>query len=480
MLIKTLRSKVLVYFVLTAAAITGVFGIFIYFMIMQDLDREMESRLFVAGNLIKETINPQDLKYFELKGKIYGDYRKKLSDLKDTAEINNIIVINKGRKVILSLAPEGGDFFINLDSFEISKALKGVPASSPLYRGAMGKYYKTGYLPVQNNGLTEAVIGVEAGVLYLQYINHYRFSIFLAGIIILVVAFIVSLFITSGITGSIRRLKLKAEAIARRDFNEKTEVGGEEEIKALAGTLDNMKKELKEYIENREKMATVGEFSAGVAHEIRNSLGSLSGYAELILEKTKDEKVREYAADIVKNAMKMSGFLNNFLAYTKEFTPDMQAVKVSKVVDDAVADLPGAVRAVIKRDYNDFDAEIPVDAFLIKKALYNIIINAYQALDKAEKRIEIGVSKSESEGEKNSESKSESKKNRVQITIKDNGKGMPENIKSKIFQPFFTGRKEGTGLGLAISYRIIKEIHGGEIIINSIEGEGTEVVIELS
>jgi len=479
MLIKTLRSKVLIYFVLTAAAITGAFGLFTYLMIMQDFNREMESRLFASGNLIEGTIDPQDIKYLELKGKIYNDYVKKLAGLGGKAGINNIIIINKDRKVLLSLAPEGGDFFINLDSFEIGRALKGEAASSPLYRGAMGKFYKTGYLPITINNSTEAVLAVEASVLYMKYITQYRLSILMAGVIILILAFIVSFFITSGITGSIRRLKSKAEAIARRDFNEKTEVGGEEEIKALAGTLDDMKKELKEYIENREKMATVGEFSAGVAHEIRNSLGSLSGYAELILEKTNDEKVRKYAADIVKNTMKMSGFLNNFLAYTKEFTPDMQAVKASKVMDDAIADLPGTVRAVIKRGYNDFDAEILADAFLIKKALYNIIINAYQALDKAEKEIQIGISKSESEGEKNSESKSESKKNQVQITIKDNGKGIPEILKSKIFQPFFTGRKEGTGLGLAISYRIIKEIHKGDIRIESKEGEGTEVIINL-
>jgi signal transduction histidine kinase len=467
MLIKTLRAKVLVYFILTAAAITGAFGIFTYLMMMQDLNREMESRLFASGNLIKELIDRQDIKYLELKGRIYNDYIKKFGSLGEKAGINNIIIINKERKVLLSLAPEGGDFFINLDSFEIGRALKGEEASSPLYRGAMGKFYKTGYLPIMINNSVEAVLAVEANVLYMKYITQYRFSILLAGVIILIFAFIVSFFITSGITTSISRLKSKAEAIARRDFGERTEVGGEEEIRALAGALDNMKYELKEYIENREKMATVGEFSAGVAHEIRNSLGSLSGYAELILEKTSDEKVRKYAADIVKNAMKMSGFLNNFLTYTKEFTPDMQPVKVSRVVDDAVSELPEMVKPFIKKDNKDVDIEINADAFLIKKALYNIIMNAYQSLDKADKSIEIGVSESKSG------------KGKTQITIKDNGKGMPENVRSKIFQPFFTGRKEGTGLGLAISYRIIKEIHGGDIIIDSREGEGTEVIIKL-
>ncbi len=470
-MIKTLRVKVLIYFVLTAATITGVFGFFTYLMIIQDLNREMESRLFVAGSLIKETISLQDIKYLELKGKIYGDYRKKLADLRDKADLNNILIINNERKVLLSLEPEGGDFFIKLDSFEIGKALKGGQASSPLYRGEEGKFYKTGYLPVKG---ADAVLAVEASVLYMKYINHYRLSLMMAGVIILVLAFIVSFFITSGITRSIRRLRSKAEAIARRDFNEDTKVGGEEEIKVLADTLDNMKKEIRDYIENREKMATVGEFSAGVAHEIRNSLGTLSGYAELITEKTKDEKVKKYAADIVKNAMKMSEFLNNFLAYTKEFTPDMQVIKVSKLIDDVIEETPEAVKAVIKKDYTAADMDLKVDVYLVKKALYNIIVNAYQALDKAEKEIIVTAIKVEDEGK----DKEKGGKN-VRISIKDNGKGIPEKIRSKIFQPFFTGRKEGTGLGLAISYRIIKEIHKGGIEIESSEGQGTEIIINL-
>lgn len=468
MLIKTLRMKIWLYFVLAAAAIVSAFGVFTYYMITQDLNREMESRLFMAGKLIKETINPKDLKYLELKGKIYENYLKKFSGLRDKAGINNVIIIGKDKKVLLSLAPEGGDFYLNLDSFEISKALNGETISSPLYRGAMDRYYKTGYIPLAAENTVEAALAVEASVLYMQYMNHYRVSLGVAGITTLILAFIVAFFITSGITRSIRRLKAKAEAIAAREFGKGIKVGGEEEIRVLAYTLESMEKELQSYIAEREKMATVGEFSAGVAHEIRNSLASLSGYSELIAEKTKDEKVKKYANDITSNVMRMSGFLNNFLDYTKEFKPELQENDISESIEETIAELPENARTCVNFIANTGDTMANVDVYLLKKALYNIIINAYQACDKKEKKITITLLKGRVDGE-----------DKVIISVKDNGKGMSAEMKTRIFHPFFTGRKEGTGLGLAISYRIIREIHKGDIRVESEEGVGTEVIITL-
>jgi signal transduction histidine kinase len=225
-----------------------------------------------------------------------------------------------------------------------------------------------------------------------------------------------------------------------------------------------MKKELEDYILNREKMATVGEFSAGVAHEIRNSLGAVSGYAELIREKSADEKVKKFSDDIVKNCQKMSEFLNNFLAYTKEFTPDMQDEEISRVLDSVVEELPKEARPAVVKHYEQHGAKIKADLYLMKKALYNIIINSWQALDKPQGVVDLYVVHDAQ---------------KTVIIVKDNGKGMDPAMKAKIFQPFFTGRKEGTGLGLAIAYRIIKEIHKGEITVESEVGKGTEVKVIL-
>jgi signal transduction histidine kinase len=465
MILNTIRNKVLLYFIAASAVVIGIYGYITYNLIKSNLETEMGNRLITAGEIIAEAVNPKDIPLLKLKGKIYDGYREKLSRLRDITEVRDILVIDESRSIILSTLDEKEKFFLNLDRYEIEKAFEGEVSSSPLYKGSENKFYKTGYVPLGNeNDDVTAVIGVEASAEYTGYIEQYSQFLILIGLLSFAIALGLSLMISRGITRNIGKLKDKAEQIAKRNFSENIQVSGEEEINVLGRTLESMKKELEEYIDNREKMATVGEFSAGVAHEIRNSLGALSGYAELIREKTTDEKIKKYSGDIVKNSMKMSEFLNNFLAYTKEFTPEMHEATLSKIADDVYDEMPQAARQAVRKNYSEGAGPVKVDTYLVKKALYNIIMNAYQALDKPGGTVEVTIVK-EGAG--------------TAVIVKDNGRGIPPDKKEKIFQPFYTGRKEGTGLGLAISYRIIKEIHGGEITVESEQGKGTEVKIIL-
>lgn len=450
-----LKQKIILYFLLTSLIIIGMYGGITYIMIVSDLNKEMENRLKVAGSLILEFINKEEVNSFELKGKIYNEYLKKFENLKKISQLNNILVIDNNKKVVLSLLPEGEEFYIHLDSDEINQALKGKITSSILYRGAGDKYYKTTYIPIKEDNY---ILGVEASVLYLEYIKHYKTSLLIAGFTILVFAVLIALFISSRITSSIKILKRKAEEIAKRNFNEDIKIDGEEEINMLSATLDAMKKELQEYILNKERMATVGEFSAGIAHEIRNSLNVISGYAELIRNKTKDENVIIKVDDILKNIMKMNEFLNNFLSYTKEYLPEKQKYDLKKILNEIVSECEENIKKFIKKKYSEKILEVVVDVFLIKKAIHNIILNAYQSLDKQEKIIEIDCFE---------------EFDKKVILIKDNGKGIGEDTKDRIFQPFWTNKKNGVGLGLAIAYRIIKELHNGDITVESKKGEGS-------
>ena len=462
--IRTIRSKVVIYFLAASALVIGLYGVMTYGLLRGNLEAEMENRLTTAGEIIAQEINPPDMKYLELKGKIYLSYREKLRKIRDITGVRDIFIIGPGRRVILSSLDENEKFYINLDRYEIEKAFGGKTSSSKLYPGEGGMYYKTGYVPLAENGKTKCVIGVDASAGYTKYLAEYRRTLGIMGIISLALALLMSMLITGGIAARINLLKKKAGEIAKRNFSENITVEGEEEISLLAATLDSMKKELENYIGEREKMATVGEFSAGVAHEIRNSLGAVSGYAELIMEKSADEKVKKFAADIVSNCMKMGEFLNNFLAYTKEFTPELVTIKTAELISAAVAELPAEVRAAIVDKYSVSDAETVCDVYLMKKALYNKIITGFLALKDKAGRVEIFLSR---EGGKSV------------IIIKDNGAGMAPDVLSRIFQPFVTGRKEGTGLGLAIVYRIVKEIHRGEIYVTSEPGKGTQFAVKI-
>jgi signal transduction histidine kinase len=464
MMIRTIRSKVVLYFLGASALVIGLYGFVTYQLLRGNLESEMENRLTTAGKIIAQAIIPADVKYLGLKGGIYSSYREKLRKLREITQVRDIFILGRDRKVLISSLDENEKFYINLDSFEIEKAFGGKTSSSPLYQGSGKVYYKTGYVPLESKKETTCVIGVEASVEYTKYLGEYGRTLAILGFISLALALVMSMLITGGIASRIELLKEKAEQIAKRNFSENITVEGEEEISLLAATLDSMKKELKDYIEDREKMASVGEFSAGVAHEIRNSLGAISGYAELIREREADEKLKKFAGDIVFNCAKMGEFLNNFLAYTKEFTPEMAKVSTAALISETIAELPEEAKNVIVDRFSGSDAEAKCDAYLIKKALYNIIINAYQALKMPGGRIEIFLT---------------SENGKSVIIIKDNGAGMDPGALSRIFQPFVTGRKEGTGLGLAIVYRIIKEIHKGEIYATSEAGKGTEFAVKI-
>ncbi len=457
---RTIRVKVFMYFLISAAFIITVFGIITYNFILGNIESEMENRLLSAGRVIAADINPEDVALIGLKGKVYAGYLAKLVNLREILKVKDIFIIEPAAgKIIISTLEDDGKYFIKMDKYEIDKALSGVSASSRLYAGKGGEYFKTGYVPVKNKNIVAGAVGVEASIEYLQYVSRYRIFLIVIGLVAIAAAFILAFIISSGITVPLRRLKEKAEKLSKRDFSEKIETKGGAEIKVLADAMENMRVEVKQYMEKRDKMADVGEFSAGVAHEIRNSLGVVLGYAELINEKAQDEKIKKYSADIVKNTLKMSEFINNFLSYTKDFTADKQDADISKLLEEAVFEMPQQVQAAVKIKDTGAGLHANVDTYLIKKALYNIVLNAYQALDKDKKEIEIKT------GEENGE---------AYISVKDNGAGIKSGNIKKIFQPFFTGRKEGHGLGLAIAYKIIHQAHGGDIKVFSEEGKGTE------
>ncbi|MCE5300586.1 MAG: HAMP domain-containing histidine kinase [Spirochaetia bacterium] len=467
MSIKTIRSRIMLYFIGGSAVIITVYGLFTFNMIRNKMEQEMENRLVTAGELIANTIKQDDIITFAGRGQVYAQYMKKMTRLKEITRARDILIIGDNRKIVLSTLGKQEKQFLNLNRSAIDRAFEGKVTSSPAYPGEGRKFYKTGYVPFVDDGEEMAVkwvIGIEAEADYVAYLEEYGRFIFFMGLLAVVFAMFLSFTVSRGITGRIEKLVKKANEIAKRNFSENISVEGGDEISQLAGNLDVMKLELKAYFEEREKMATVGEFSAGVAHEIRNSLGVISGYGELIREKTADEAIRKKADDIVKNTIKMNEFLNNFLAYTREFTPDWQDVSLSSLIDSLMEELPQEARKVAVKNYGPTQDKKRVDPYLLKKALYNIITNGWQALGPAGGRVEISI-------------KEES--GRSVITVKDNGRGMPENVKQRVFQPFVSGKKDGTGLGLAISYRIIKEIHGGDITVQSAGGTGTEVTITL-
>jgi signal transduction histidine kinase len=203
----------------------------------------------------------------------------------------------------------------------------------------------------------------------------------------------------------------------------------------------------------REQMLV--EFSAYVAHEFRNSLGTIVGLARLV------EKGRKPASEIVRECRNMEDLITRILEYSKPLRPNLSAVHLNKVLDEAVerVSLPKRI-SVIKKIKGDIPS-IKGDHELLAVAVTNLLKNAKEAI-KERGQIEIMTGR---------------KDERVFLSISDNGVGIEEAELEMIFNPFFSRKADGMGLGLAYVRKVIEE-HGGRITVTSQKGKGTTFTLE--
>lgn len=218
-----------------------------------------------------------------------------------------------------------------------------------------------------------------------------------------------------------------------------------------------------------EKLSALGQLIAGVAHEINNPLTTIVGYTDLVLENPSADQNDRKLKTILSEAKRATRIVQNLLSFAREKKPERRAANLNELVQN-IADLRQYdLRA---RNINltiDLDDRIPltlVDADQIQQVLLNMVNNSAQAIPAgAPGRIVVGTRR---EGDW------------LRVWVEDNGKGIPESLKEKIFDPFFSTKGENTnsGLGLSISYGIVKE-HGGDILVDSREGSGATLTIRL-
>jgi signal transduction histidine kinase len=265
-------------------------------------------------------------------------------------------------------------------------------------------------------------------------------------------------------------------------------------------TLVDLKQTQAQLVQS-EKMASLGELTAGIAHEIQNPLNFVNNFSEVSKElinevKSERSKVKgerdeeleeELLDDIAQNLEKIhhhgeraSSIVKGMLQHSRSSTGAKEATDINALIDEYVRLAYHGLKAKDK-SFNatyitDFDPDLPTVQIIpqdMGRVLLNLINNAFYAVHEKKKtakegyRPEVIVS-------------SEEKGGMVVLSVSDNGNGIPEAIKEKIFQPFFTTKPtgEGTGLGLSLSYDIVKA-HGGEIKVESKDGKGSTFFILL-
>jgi two-component system NtrC family sensor kinase len=286
--------------------------------------------------------------------------------------------------------------------------------------------------------------------------------------------------------------------------NEVLEQQVKERTADLSDSLNTLKSTQNQLIQS-EKMASLGELTAGIAHEIQNPLNFVNNFSEVnreMLEELKAESKKpkaerdeqlesELIDDLIENEGKINhhgkradGIVKGMLEHSRASTGQKEPTDLNKLADEYLRLAYHGLRANDK-SFNaelvtHFDSKLPLVNIIpqdIGRVLLNLFNNAFYAVQQMQKTaaadynpaVEVTTFTSPPGG------------GGLGISIKDNGTGIPDAIKDKIMQPFFTTKPtgEGTGLGLSLAYDMVVKGHGGSMHVNSIEGEGSEFIIRL-
>jgi signal transduction histidine kinase/DNA-directed RNA polymerase subunit N (RpoN/RPB10) len=266
--------------------------------------------------------------------------------------------------------------------------------------------------------------------------------------------------------------------------------------KQVDNTLTELKQAQQQLVQS-EKMASLGELTAGIAHEIQNPLNFVNNFSEVSnelidemnneLEKGEIEEAREIASDLKQNLEKINhhgkradAIVKGMLQHSRKSTGQKEPTDINALADEYLRLSFHGLRAkdknfnaTIETDFDNSIRKINIIPQDIGRVLLNLFNNAFYAVNEQKNKNLISY-------EPKVFVRTQKCDGKIQISVRDNGNGIPKKILDKIFQPFFTTKPtgQGTGLGLSLSYDIIKA-HGGEIKVESEEGEGSEFVIQL-
>ena len=283
---------------------------------------------------------------------------------------------------------------------------------------------------------------------------------------------------------TIQELELKRKAI-------------EETNTALQKTLDELKATQAQLIQS-EKMASLGELTAGIAHEIQNPLNFVNNFSEvsneLLEEMTEQlEKGNANEAKAIANEVKMSlekinlhgkradGIVKSMLQHSRISNNKKEPTDINVLADEYLRLAYHGMRAkdksfnaALKTEFDENIGLIKIVSQDIGRVILNLITNAFYAVMEKKKLQPEGYEPTVTVSTRKIDSK-------IMVKVKDNGTGIPQKALDKIFQPFFTTKPtgQGTGLGLSLSYDIVTKGHGGELKVETMEGEYTEFIIIL-
>jgi signal transduction histidine kinase len=235
-----------------------------------------------------------------------------------------------------------------------------------------------------------------------------------------------------------------------------------------ARMIEEQKSQYDQLALHTEKLSALGRMAAGIAHEINNPLAGILLFSSRMRKKVTEEgPIKEGLDVIVQETQRCKGIIQDLLEFSRDKEPEKAEASINDIIEKALSILENELRLhhiSVEKNLSGGMPPILLDVNLMQQVFVNLLINAVEAIqENGEIRIQSYVNSS---------------RKIVGVGVADTGGGIPPDDMVKIFEPFFSTKKNGTGLGLAVSYGIVQK-HGGNIQVSSRLGEGTQFTVEI-
>ena len=465
---KKLNTRLALLFILLVLVPLGFFGLVAYQSASQSLEAELGRRLTTVASMTAFELRGEDLAGLVAGGRAVRRLREKVANLAALSRTQAVMVFAPDQTVLVDsrgrLGLGDSYLFLKLDLAEWKEARAGRPVSSPLFRGLDGRLYKSAYAPVlDSKGRFQGMVRVEASAEFLSVLRQFGLTLLLFGVASLALALSLAAVVSRPMVRPLNGLVKAARRGSQGDFSARVRADRRDEIGLLAGTFNEMARQVGDFVRSREHLASLGELSAGVAHEIRNPLAAIEGFAGLLARKlpARDPR-REHAQDILDEVRVLNQFLTDFLDYARPAPPRLEEVPLKEALASAwaLAFPKGLARRFRLKAQGLEGAVARADPGQLKRVLINLLANAREAMPKGGP-VRVGAARVDGSW---------------RLWVQDQGRGIAPADMLKLFTPFHTTKPMGTGLGLAIADKIMKAMGGG-IEAESQPGRGAKFIL---